>query len=267
MRLVVEEAQDHSTCMETVRQRHGADCVVVHSFRVEEKYRIVVALETEASRPALTSPSDAVRDVISPTVPVCNIKWDTFIDDVSASQPVTPSAVSQTRSDAMPNLAATPQSSPEVSSGLIALAARIKALEAAHQPTILEPETEEFRKVVFSDVLADAAVVTTTHKALADPQPSEEATCIGGRIDGELHDLAVIPLDIPMIAVKDQGWIPSPEQTFIREKVEDSVVPRVCTSDGAENFATLLSGYIAIASNSLPLSGQTRLKIATGQNI
>jgi hypothetical protein len=267
MRLVVEEAQDHSTCMETVRQRHGADCVVVHSFRVEEKYRIVVALETEASRPALTSPSDAVRDVISPTVPVCNIKWDTFIDDVSASQPVTPSAVSQTRSDAMPNFAATPQSSPEVSSGLIALAARIKALEAAHQPTILEPETEEFRKVVFSDVLADAAVVTTTHKALADPQPPEEAPRIGGRIDGELQDLAVIPLDIPMIAVKDQGWIPSPEQTFIRAKVEDSVVPRVCTSDGAENFATLLSGCIAIASNSLPLSGQTRLKIATGQNI
>ena len=37
MRLVVEEAQDHSTCMETVRQRHGADCVVVHSFRVEGK--------------------------------------------------------------------------------------------------------------------------------------------------------------------------------------------------------------------------------------
>ena len=50
MRLVVEEAKDHSTCMETVRQRHGADCVVVHSFRGEEKYRIVVALETEASR-------------------------------------------------------------------------------------------------------------------------------------------------------------------------------------------------------------------------
>lgn len=267
MRLVVEEAQDHSTCMETVRQRHGADCVVVHSFRVEEKYRIVVALETESSRPALTSLSDAVRDVISPTVPVCNIKWDTFIDDVSTSQPVTPSAVSQTRSAATPNFAATPQSSPEVSSGLIALAARIKALEAAHQPTILEPETEEFRKVVFSDVLADAAVVTTTHKALADPQPPEEATCIGGRIDGELQDLAAIPLDIPMIAVKDPGWIPSPEQTFIREKVEDSVVPRVCTSDGAENFASLLSGCIAIASNSLPLSGQTRLKIATGQNI
>jgi hypothetical protein len=167
----------------------------------------------------------------------------------------------------MPNFAAIPQSSPEVSSGLIALAARIKALEAAHQPTILEPETEEFRKVVFSDVLADAAVVTTTHKALADPQPPEEAPRIGGRIDGELQDLAVIPLDIPMIAVKDQGWIPSPEQTFIRAKVEDSVVPRVCTSDGAENFATLLSGCIAIASNSLPLSGQTRLKIATGQNI
>ena len=50
MRLVVEEAQDHSTCMEIVRQRHGADCVVVHSFRVKDQYRIVVALETETDR-------------------------------------------------------------------------------------------------------------------------------------------------------------------------------------------------------------------------
>ena len=84
MRLVVEEAQDHSTCMEIVRQRHGADCVVVHSFRVEDQYRIVVALETETTTPAVSALTDAVRDVIAPAVPAGTIKWDTFIDDVSS---------------------------------------------------------------------------------------------------------------------------------------------------------------------------------------
>jgi flagellar biosynthesis GTPase FlhF len=48
MRLVVEEAQDHSTCMEKVRDLYGADCVVVHSFRVDDHYRVVIALETES---------------------------------------------------------------------------------------------------------------------------------------------------------------------------------------------------------------------------
>ena len=46
MRLVVEEAADHSACMEKIRNLYGADCVVVHSFRVDDLYRVVVALET-----------------------------------------------------------------------------------------------------------------------------------------------------------------------------------------------------------------------------
>ena len=76
MRLVVEEAQDHSTCMEIVRQRHGADCVVVHSFRVEDQYRIVVALETESRRNAAPLES-AVKNVVSGS----RIRWDTLVDE------------------------------------------------------------------------------------------------------------------------------------------------------------------------------------------
>ncbi len=50
MRLEVVEAPDHSACMEQLRSRYGADCVVVHSFRVKDRYRVVVALETESRR-------------------------------------------------------------------------------------------------------------------------------------------------------------------------------------------------------------------------
>ena len=52
MRLEVLEAPDHSACMEQLSNRHGADCLVVHSFRVDGRYRVVVALETESPQNA-----------------------------------------------------------------------------------------------------------------------------------------------------------------------------------------------------------------------
>lgn len=267
MRLVVEEAQDHRTCMEIVRQQHGADCVVVHSFRVEDQYRIVVALETEASRPALNALNNAVREVISPAVPAGNIKWDTFIDDVSELQPVSPSVITPRSSCDTPAVDALPPSSPEVSSGLIALAARIKALEAAHQPAILEPETEEFRAVVFSDVLADAAAADRPDAKEIHPRSLPEGDQAAGAAASKAQPLTASRFEIPMVADKGLEWTPPPEQVVVRAESDDPVVPRVCTSEGAENFATLLSGCIAVASKSMSLSGQTQLKIVAGQGI
>ncbi len=76
MRLVVEEAQDHSACMEKLRNLYGADCVVVHSFRVDDRYRVVIALETEMRSRNLPQTS-VVKDVVSNH----QIRWDTLIDD------------------------------------------------------------------------------------------------------------------------------------------------------------------------------------------
>ena len=264
MRLVVEEAQDHSTCMEIVRQRHGADCVVVHSFRVEDQYRIVVALETESSRPALTALNDAVRDVISPAAPASHIKWDTFIDDVSEMPPVPAPVMAESMQSEPPSAAAPIQPSAEVSSGLIALAARIKALEAAHQPTVLEPETEEFRAVVFSDVLADAVAADKMDTETAQPEPPLSADPLTGWVEKAAQTAALTPFETPMVANKDLEWTPSAEYAFVSAEIDHPVVPRVCTSEGAENFATLLSGCIAAASKSMSLSGQTQLKIVAG---
>jgi hypothetical protein len=265
MRLVVEEAQDHSTCMEIVRQRHGADCVVVHSFRVEDQYRIVVALETETTAPAVSALTDAVRDVIAPAVPAGTIKWDTFIDDVSELTPA-PQPMTQSTPAEPPRGEVASQPSPAVSSGLIALAARIKALEAAHQPTILAPETEEFRAVVFSDVLASAVASDTPPVAPAQ-KPMEKPEPLASHAGEPEGRAPISPLEIPMIADKDPAWAPSPEEAFAGTVADEPVMPRVCTSEGAENFATLLSGCIAVASKSMSLSGQTQLKIAAGQGI
>ena len=265
MRLVVEEAQDHSTCMEIVRQRHGADCVVVHSFRVEDQYRIVVALETESTTPADTALTDAVRDVIAPTVPSGMIKWDTFIDDVSELTPA-PQPVAQSTSNEPPRGEVASQPSPAVSSGLIALAARIKALEAAHQPTILEPETEEFRAVVFSDVL-DNAVASDTPAAAAAQRSIEKPEPLASHAGESVTPVAISPVEIPMVTDRDPAWAPLSEQAFAGAAADEPVMPRVCTSEGAENFATLLSGCIAVASKSMSLSGQTQLKIVASQGI
>ena len=76
MRLVVEEAQDHSACMEKMRNLYGADCVVVHSFRVDDRYRVVVALET-ASHERDAPRDSAVKNVVAHK----KILWDTIVDE------------------------------------------------------------------------------------------------------------------------------------------------------------------------------------------
>ena len=80
MRLEVVEAPDHSACMEQLRSRYGADCVVVHSFRVDDRYRVVVALETESCRNAAPLES-AVKNVVSGS----RIRWDTLVDEAPAA--------------------------------------------------------------------------------------------------------------------------------------------------------------------------------------
>ena len=48
---------------------------------------------------------------------------------------------------------------------------------------------------------------------------------------------------------------------------EEAPIPRVCTSEGAEGFANLLMECVADSQKSLPLSGQTQLRMAVGHSI
>ena len=113
MRLEVVEAPDHSACMEQLRSRHGADCVVVHSFRVDDRYRVVVALETES--PLSAGPAEsAVKNVVSGS----RTSWDTLVDKAPAAydaqiseRPVIENLPSQETIE--------PQTAPEISSGLL----------------------------------------------------------------------------------------------------------------------------------------------------
>ncbi len=260
MRLEVVEAPDHSACMEQLRNRHGADCVVVHSFRVDDRYRVVVALETESPQRAGPAES-AVKNVI----PGSRTGWDTLVDkaptayDAQVSEsPVTENLPSHELTE--------PQAAPEISSGLLELAARVKALEAFHQPAALEPESEEFRAAVFSDVLADAITQRVTEPASQDQVTAAENSTLGNTSPAQTS-MTISRFPSPVNALVNRVEPTLSVTLDEADWVEEAPIPRVCTSEGAEGFASLLMECVADSQKSLPLSGQTQLKMAAGHSI
>ena len=257
MRLVVEEAQDHSACMEKLRGLYGTDCVVVHSFRVDDRYRVVIALETEIRSRELSQTS-AVKDVVSNR----QIRWDTLIDDdmapVALNQPVLlePESVS----DSAHHHSSPQSATPEISSGLLELAARIKALEAYESPAILEPESNDFRAAVFSDVLA-AAVATgsDTQKTAAYPDNSGTSSMQNIREPAApVARVSTLPTPVELLVNSRSDGA---NTEFTQALHEDAPIPRICTSDSAENFASLLLSCVADFRKTIPLSEPSQLRM------
>ena len=260
MRLEVVEAPEHSACMEQLRSRHGADCVVVHSFRVDGRYRVVVALETESPQNADLLES-AVKNVVSGS----SVRLNTLVDGAPTSpdEQISESPVITN----LPNHElATPQPAPKVSSDLLELAGRVKALEAVHQPAVLEPESEEFRAAVFSDVLADAVAQRSTEPAPQDQVTTAENSALGTASPAQI---SMTISRFPSLVNELVNRIEPTLSVTLNEAdwAEEAPVPRVCTSEGAEGFASLLMDCVADSQKSLPLSGQSQLRMAVGQNI
>ena len=259
MRLEVVEAPEHSACMEQLRSRHGADCVVVHSFRVDGRYRVVVALETESPQNADLLES-AVKNVVSGS----SVRLNTLVDGAPTSpdEQISESPVITN----LPNHElATPQPAPKVSSDLLELAGRVKALEAVHQPAVLEPESEEFRAAVFSDVLANAVTQRVTELASQDQVTTAENSTLGNFPAQTSTTISRFPSPVNALVNRVEPTLSvTLDET---DWAEEAPIPRVCTSEGAEGFASLLMECVADSQKSLPLSGQTQLRMAGGLNI
>ena len=260
MRLEVVEAPDHSACMEQLRSQHGADCVVVHSFRVDGRYRVVVALETESLQNAALVDS-AVKNVVSGS----RTRWDTPVDGAPTAcdgqiseSPVTANLSNQEVTE--------PQPAPQISSGLLELAARVKALEAFHQPAALEPESEEFRAAVFYDVLEDAVAQRSTEPTSQDRVTTAENFTLGDTYPAQTS-ITISRFPSPVDALVDRVEPTISVTLDDADWAAEAPIPRVCTSEGAEGFASLLMECIADSQKSLPLSGQTQLKMAGGHSI
>jgi flagellar biosynthesis GTPase FlhF len=152
MRLVIEEAKDHTECMEKVRARHGADCVVVHSFKTDERYRVIIALETPAS---LRSPVP-VKPVMTVAPQKEDLKPRFWLEDLDGSHTVACRPEDEAGSLSETTLGNQNYSIPqEITAELLALAARIKALESAQIHQRLAPEPQEAQSMLFSDVLQE----------------------------------------------------------------------------------------------------------------
>ena len=260
MRLVVEEAQDHSACMEKMRNLYGADCVVVHSFRVDDRYRVVVALET-ASHERDAPRDSAVKNVVAHK----NILWDTIVDESLELDTRLSDENSRDGVVADPPENAQ-QPAVEVNAQLLALAARIKALETQDQPSILEPESDEFRAVVFSDVLANAI----EHETEIPTRQGESAVGVdltyeGSYIQDNLASVAELTSPSNALVRRNKALLGS--ELSDQHGADKGLLPKVCTSEGAEHFASLLLNCVADSQKSLTFSGQSELKIGVGINI
>ena len=260
MRLEVLEAPDHSACMEQLSNLHGADCLVVHSFRVDGRYRVVVALETESPQNA-----DLVETAVKNVVSGSRLRWDTLVDGAPTS-----SDEQIDKSPVITNLPnheiAAPKPAPEISSGLLELAGRVKALEAVHQSAVLEPESEEFRAAVFSDVLADAVAQRAREPAPGYQLATAESSALGTASSAQIS-MTISRFPSPVNALVNRV---EPTLSVTLDDAEwtgEDPIPRVCTSEGAEGFANLLMECVADSHKSLPLSGQTQLKMAAGHSI
>ena len=260
MRLVVEEAADHSACMEKMRNLYGADCVVVHSFRVDDRYRLVVALET-ASHERDVLRESAVKNVVARS----NILWNTIVDE--GLEPGVQPIEEDSRDKVAAGLPESAQhTGAEVNAKLLALAARVKALETQDQPNILEPESDEFRAVVFSDVLANAI----EHETKIPTRQGEGAvgvdlTSEGRYIQENLASVAELTSPSNVLARRNEALMGS--ESSDQRGADKGLLPRVCTSEGAEHFASLLLNCVADSQKSLTFSGQSQLKIGAGNNI
>lgn len=147
MKILIQDAADHASCLGEIRSRYGESCTVVHSYKTRDFYRIIIALETNET------PSE-------PT----NIK-STTLDS-------RPAGVTNTTTDSTPL---------EVSSKLIELAARIKALEEASLfESSIGPESPEISQPLFSDVLANKTnprygeLFTTKSRPLEKLEPDDK---------------------------------------------------------------------------------------------
>ena len=158
MQLVIEEARDHTECMDKLRARYGADCVVVHSFKTDDRYRVIIALETPSSLRSVSATDPRVKNVVAQSQTLNPTFW--LADDQHGELPAAGSYLSEESAQ---------QVTPEMTSGreqqgflpaeitaeLLQLAARVKALESAQIDQRLAPEPRAEQSLLFSDVLKD----------------------------------------------------------------------------------------------------------------
>lgn len=256
MQLVIEEARDHAECMDKLRARYGADCVVVHSFKTDDRYRVIIALETPSSLRSVGATDPRVKNVVAQSQTSNPTFW--LADDQHGELPAAGSYLSEE---------SVQQVTPEMTSGgeqqgfipaeitaeLLQLAARVKALESAQIEQRLAPEPRAAQSLLFSDVLKDTVGEGNQGDGWT---PSRSASLAGSQrtpsTDGE-NSLAPPTGEFRQQALDSQAAEASVNKHLTRPvsnvSLADEARSFMNASRGAASFAALLTDHVASSRN------------------
>ena len=256
MQLVIEEARDHTECMDKLRARYGADCVVVHSFKTDDRYRVIIALETPSSLRSVGATDPRVKNVVAQSQTSNPTFW--LADDQHVELPAAGSYLSEE---------SVQQVTPEMTSGgeqqgflpaeitaeLLQLAARVKALESAQIEQRLAPEPRAAQSLLFSDVLKDTVGEGNQGD---DWTPSRSASLAGSQripsTDGE-NSLAPPTGEFRQQVLDSQADEGSVNKHLTRPvsnvSLADEARSFMNASRGAASFAALLTDHVASSRN------------------
>ena len=257
MQLVIEEARDHTECMDKLRARYGADCVVVHSFKTDDRYRVIIALETPSSLRSIRATDPQVKNVVAQSQTLNPTFWLTD-DDQHGELPAAGSYLSEESVE---------QVTPEMTSGgeqqgfipaeitaeLLQLAARVKALESAQIKQRLAPEPRAAQSLLFSDVLKDT--VGEGNQGY-DWTPSRSASLAGSQrapsTEGE-NSLTPPTGEFSQQARHSRAAEASVNKHLTRPvsnvSLADEARSFMNASRGAASFAALLTDHVASSRN------------------
>jgi len=250
MRLVIEEAKDHTECMDKVRARYGAACVVVHSFKTDDRYRVIIALESPASLQAQVPTEPPLTDVASkeralrPTF--CLEDHDNSHMMASGQENEASNATSLSETAPGNQNYSIPQ---EITAELLALAARVKALESAQFHHRLAPEPQEPQSMLFSDVLQDMVSEHGTADGQAmrasetrPRQPAEAVRVAASESFVALEGMRPTPSLCHSTASPDNKDLPL---ALSNVSLVEEAKSFVSASKGAASFAALLTDHVA----------------------
>ena len=140
MKILIQDAIDHTTCMGEIRSLYGDECTVIHSYKTRSSYRIIIAVDGSVQ------PDRKDEDQ--------NLRGQNYQDneDISLSSPAF-----------------------EVSEKLLELAARVKALEELSFPAEhIDPERPEIKQILFSEILSDKSTQSCKPGSITSTLKSEK---------------------------------------------------------------------------------------------
>lgn len=253
MRLLIEEARDHTECMEKLRARFGADCVVVHSFKTDDRYRVIVALESPLSDcPQAPTDRGARNEMAQDTnrEPIFWLAEDSTrrsqvlegseIDGCAGSTVAQPQQrFSDQKNHSLPQ---------EITAELVALAARVKALESAQFQNKWESEPQAVRDVIFSDVLKDVTESSIQDNGLAADFSPDRPKYPEAKNIASGQQLQAADVSDSLEQDRDQSTLDSANKDLPRPLSNVSLADEAegfkNASKGAASFAALLTDHV-----------------------